>query len=147
MIEKLLKALKDNFDLAEGMGRLDQLLKKLQPVEAPKKLSIKTANSTHLIPLQEILYFQSEHKYTNVITESRSFVVDESLVSLEQKLEPDQFLKIHRSAIVNVEQISEIRKSASNKTCIVLNDDASTQLPVGRSYLESVKQLCKNLVH
>lgn len=84
------------------------------------------------IPYQTILYFSSCNQYSEVVTQHGSYKQFRSLKSILPKL-PTQFIRCHRTAIVNMHYIRSITKKE-----ILLSSDIT--LPVSKTYLESVKQ-------
>ena len=66
----------------------------------------------------------------------RRHLIRESLASLELRLDQSLFVRVHRSAIVNLAQVREVRAAASGEPAIVLRDGSS--LPVSRRRREAV---------
>ncbi len=89
----------------------------------------------------EILYFHADNKYTAVHTSNREFLIDKPLVDLERRLNPKDFIRIHRATIVNVVWISEIRRAFDGKLKVLLSDTKVTELLVSRLYADALKDL------
>jgi DNA-binding LytR/AlgR family response regulator len=91
---------------------LDQLASR-QPLPAPQRLRwlrVGHADTTRLIDVDDVLYFQSDSKYTTVVTEQREDVVRMTIKELEDGLDPEQFWRVHRGVIVNARAVVEARK-------------------------------------
>ena len=91
---------------------LDQLASR-QPLQAPPRLRwlrVGHADTTRLIDVDDVLYFQSDSKYTTVVTEQREDVVRMTIKELEDGLDPEQFWRVHRGVIVNARAVVEARK-------------------------------------
>ncbi len=71
------------------------------------KITVKTGSNIHLIPLQELMYIQAEGDYVVLHTATARYIKEETMKHLESQL-PPSFLRVHRSCIVNTENISRI---------------------------------------
>lgn len=80
----------------------------------------------HKLKLDEILYIKSELDYISIVTEKEQLLVLDSLSSWEEKLTSHNFIRVHRSYIVNSEQINKISNSK-----ITLK---SIEIPIGITY-------------
>jgi two-component system, LytTR family, response regulator len=105
------------------------------------RLACRVGDRTTLLKIGEILYFQSDNKYTSVYTANREYLIDTPLVALERELNPRDFVRIHRSALVNVSWIAEIRRSFNGKMTVVLRDAVGRELQASRSYVDNLKGL------
>ena len=91
---------------------LDQLASR-QTIQTPPRLRwlrVGHADTTRLIDVDDVLYFQSDSKYTTVVTEQREDVVRMTIKELEDGLDPEQFWRVHRGVIVNARAVVEARK-------------------------------------
>lgn len=87
--------------------------------------------STRLIPIEEILFFQSQDKYTRVVTAGGETHIRRSLKDLYPELDPDIFWQVHRSAIVRVAAVRALlRRSDEYVLAIAGHDDL---IPVARA--------------
>lgn len=99
-----------------------------------KRLSVTLGDRTLLLPVQQIMYCSADHKYTKIhLADGREYIVDFSLTELEQKFDPETFVRIHRSTIVNLEYVREIQKNLG-RSVVVLQNSEKTRLDVGRTY-------------
>jgi len=119
---------------------LEQLLDSVNP-RYLTRLQCREGDRTVLLKIGEILYFQADHKYTSVHTLNREFLIDTSLIDLEHKLDPKEFLRIHRSTLVNISWIAAIQRSDDGKNAVLLKDAKSTELPVSRMYMDKLRNL------
>ncbi|RFP12889.1 MULTISPECIES: LytTR family DNA-binding domain-containing protein [unclassified Duganella] len=80
------------------------------PAAAPymKWIKASVANTVRLVMVSDVLYFQSEDKYTRVVTAAGDALIRLPLKSLVAQLDPSQFAQIHRGAIVNYQAIDHI---------------------------------------
>lgn len=95
------------------IGRLlDQLINRASE-PAPQRLRwlrVGHADTTRLVDVDDVLYFQSDSKYTTLVTAQREDVVRMTIKQLEDGLDPAQFWRVHRSVIVNARAVVEARK-------------------------------------
>ena len=98
-------------------------------------LNIKIGNKRKLIPVEEIVWLEADDYCVNVHTEDKpSYSMRSSLKSLEDKLK-NNFLRVHRKAIVNMNMVKELDLS-TNPSLILKND---IKIPVSKSNLKEVK--------
>jgi DNA-binding LytR/AlgR family response regulator len=93
--------------------RLAELLVRLTTHNTPEWLQwlrVGHGDTTRLIAVDDVLYFQSDTKYTTVVTTEREQVVRMSITQLEDQLDPQHFWRVHRAIIVNVRAIIEAKR-------------------------------------
>lgn len=105
------------------------------------RVSCRIGDRTVLVKIGEVLYFQADHKYTSVQVASGEYLIDVPLIELEQRLNPRDFVRIHRSTLVNVAWIAEIRRSYDGRQRVVLRDSKNTELVASRSYADNLRNL------
>jgi two-component system LytT family response regulator len=104
-----------------------------QPLAQPdivQRLVIATNGGHLIIDVGEVEWIEAEDYYAAIHTGRRRHLIRESLTSLEARLDPSQFVRIHRSALVNLAHAREIRSPLIGQTALVLRD--GTQLPLSR---------------
>jgi DNA-binding LytR/AlgR family response regulator len=93
-----------------------------------------------MIPVQEVLFFVSDEKYTRVQTEKFEALIRKPIKELVDELDPDVFWQIHRSTLVNVHKIAGVVNDERGHK-IVSVQGHSEKLEVSRSYLHLFKQM------
>jgi two-component system LytT family response regulator len=106
-----------------------------------QRLQVKQSDRILLVNMDEVIRFQSEEKYTTAYTTTTQYVIDQTLVELEKRLDPNQFVRVHRAHLVAIDYIAEIRKNEAGRLCIVLRDKNRTQITVSRNFVKTVKSL------
>jgi len=101
--------------------------------EHPRRLVIGANGSDLLLDMAEVVWIEADDYYAAIHARGRRHLLRESLASLESRLDERRFVRVHRSAIVNLEQVREI-----GETTIVLRD--GTQLPLSRRRREQVAE-------
>lgn len=100
------------------------------------KVVVKRGMKNTLIPIEDVLWFKSENHYSYVCTKEFEYIFNEPLKDLVDKLNPDQFIQVHRNAIVNAKYIKDIIQGDNMK--IVLETGA--EIPVSRSNKKVIKE-------
>ena len=93
-----------------------------------------------LIPVTQVAYLRSDEKYTLVAWEGGEALIRKTIRELAAELDPGRFVQVHRSVIVNLEQVSEVLRGPNETADIRLRGRAET-LPVSRSYLHLFRQM------
>lgn len=137
-LDKTIKKLKQT-DLASVPMHIEELLRHMQPKRSVKTLTVKLGDKILLIKLTDIVYVQAEDKYVFLHTaDGKKHLTDFTLATLEEKL-PDEFIRIHRSEMINTEYIKEIRKGFNGALVFVLNNAEETRLTSSRSNSEVLR--------
>lgn len=115
------------------------LLHRTQPVSV--SLAVKKADKIILLNHEDMTYFKAEDKYVRIFTKNgKDHLCEKSLAKLEQVL-PDNFIRVHRSFIVNRNHISEVRKYFKGKLILQLRDKEQTTITTGEKYSSIVKSI------
>jgi two-component system LytT family response regulator len=114
---------------AGDAGTVRELARDLGP--RPERLLVRERGRLVPIAVADIFWVEADGDYVRIHTAGRSYLVSRTLSQLEERLDPEQFLRIHRSAIVRCGQIREVRPEGSSRYRLVLED--GTELPVSRS--------------
>ena len=105
-----------------------------------QRLGFKSSGRVFFLPTDKIEWIEAEGKYVRLHFESKSPLLREPISTMESQLDPDKFLRIHRSYIVNIDCIRELQPLFNQKYLVVLRD--GTELPLsdsGRRKLEDRK--------
>ena len=120
-------------------GRL-QISALLESVKAQSKylerLIIKADGRISFLSAREINWIEADDKYVHLHTAKGSRMVRQTLTAMESQLDPGKFLRIHRSAVVNVERIKELEPTFNGEHVVLLDD--GTKLTLSRSYRQKL---------
>jgi DNA-binding LytR/AlgR family response regulator len=122
---------------------LKQLNSHLALPPAPPALQwIRAAqgSETRLIPIEDVVYFQSNDKYTSVFTAEGESLIRTSMRELREQLDSALFWQIHRSTIVAAKYITATKHDFRGRLILKLKG-RTEQLVVSRNYLELFKQM------
>jgi two-component system LytT family response regulator len=104
-----------------------------------KRFAIKTADKIYFVHIDEIDWIEAADYYVILHTGKKTHLIRETLTALESKLDPRVFMRIHRSTIVNISRIKELKQHYQGEYVVVLND--ATNLRLSRSYRDSLTLL------
>jgi DNA-binding LytR/AlgR family response regulator len=103
-------------------------------------IKASVGSNVRLIPVEEILFFQSDEKYTRVVTADGEALIRKPIRELLAELDPARFWQIHRATIVNVDRIASVRRGLKDQAEISLRDRPET-LVVSRAFTHLFKQM------
>src|SRR5688572_20783542 len=92
------------------------------------RLLIRESGTVSFIPLEEVDWIEAADYYARVHAGKKTQLVRYTMNDLEKQLDPQQFVRVHRSAIVNVSRVKEIRVAHQNHHAILLSSGASVPL-------------------
>jgi DNA-binding LytR/AlgR family response regulator len=116
---------------------LQQLSAQMNPGSATPRLQWIQASvgaSIQMIPVDEVLFFISDEKYTRVQTATVEALIRKPIKELVDELDPNQFWQIHRSTLVNVKAIAGVSRDFRGRQIVAVKGHKE-QLEVSRSYL------------
>jgi len=143
-IKRLQKQIADSSplpaDIAETLERFMATLKNREIPGFLKWIKVRHEDDVRLIAVDEVCYFKAADKYTLVRTLENESLIKKSIQQLDAELDPDQFWRIHRGSIINVNRISGVHRSFAGRFIVKLKDLPET-LTVSRSYGHLFKQM------
>lgn len=120
-------------DAADVEERVRRLLASLPGRPAAlAQLLVKESERTVIVPTEEIQRLAAADNYVEVFTPAKKYLVRETLTSLASQLDPERFLRVHRSQVVRVDFIREIRSGFHGDFQLVLKD--GTELNLSRRF-------------
>ncbi|HEX7631442.1 MAG TPA: LytTR family DNA-binding domain-containing protein [Lacunisphaera sp.] len=134
------------------LGYMQQITKGLPvPAAAPAspvaesadRVVIKTGSDIHFIRAADIIWVESQADFIKVHTTGPAQLVRETLQSLEERLDPTRFLRIHRSSLVNLEHVRKVTPALYGDYTVLMSDD--TKLRLSRKNRGKLKQLITRL--
>ncbi|PYQ27967.1 MAG: DNA-binding response regulator [Acidobacteria bacterium] len=108
------------------------------PSRHRERFAVRVRGQVILIKAETIQWIGAEGNYARLYTGAESFLIRDSLQKLESQLDPNIFVRVHRSGIVNIEKVKKLVTAEDGGFSIVLQNDASVSLgPSYRDRLES----------
>lgn len=99
--------------------------------ERPFRIVVKDGARVHVIPVAKLDYVEAQDDYVALHSEGKSYLKQQPISEIEALLDPAAFVRIHRSAIVNLERVARIEPYAKDSRIAILQDGA--RLPVSRT--------------
>ena len=106
-----------------------------------QRMLVKAENRMIFVRSSDITWFGAEGNYIRVHVGRQAYVVRDTMANLESKLDPAQFLRIHRSTIVNIDHVKEMHMWFAGDYMVVLQD--GTELKLSRGYREKMEERLK----
>ncbi len=104
----------------------------------PEKILVQTGNRLITVAVSDILRIEAEGDYATLVTAKTHHLSNYGISALEAKLDPRQFIRVHRSDIINLHYVREIQKYPSSYDVILHNGDV---VRVSRSYMDKIREL------
>ncbi len=144
-LEKTVKRLKERLASPQSAPNLAEVIDKVARAleNSPNHLQwIKAQHKdgVRLIPVGDVYYFRATDKYTVVRTRDGEHLIRKTIKELENELDPDQFWRVHRAAIVNARAIHAVDHSLSGGYTVKFRD-IQDRLAVSRAYTHLFKQM------
>ncbi|WP_353399237.1 LytR/AlgR family response regulator transcription factor [Duganella hordei] len=110
------------------------------PVPSLQWIRASQGDQTRLISIDEVIYFQSNDKYTSVFLADGESLIRTPISKLREQLDEQQFWQIHRSVIVAAKHVSGTRQDFRGRLMVQLKDRPE-QLVVSRNYVDLFRQM------
>ncbi|HZQ43589.1 MAG TPA: LytTR family DNA-binding domain-containing protein [Acidobacteriaceae bacterium] len=104
-----------------------------------KRIVFKSRGRIIFLPVSQIRWIGAEENYVRISTDNETHLLRETMARIEEKLDPQTFLRIHRSSIVNLQFVKEVRTEASGDSSVVLLN--GQRLVMSRSYRARINEL------
>jgi two-component system LytT family response regulator len=101
------------------------------------RFAVRRGDRQVLVGVEQIRWIESEDYYVRLHLAGANHLLRTSLAALEERLDPERFQRVHRTAIVRRDAVREVRTLASGIRMLVLDD--GSELPVARSRLREVE--------
>jgi len=120
---------------------VDELLVRMNARKPMTSITVTLGDRIVLIKPQDILYLHAEDKYVSIYAaDGQRHLISKSLSGMEAKL-PDQFVRVHRAFIINIDHVAEITKGFNGKLLFKMANKEQTRISTGYSYTQSVREL------
>ena len=107
-----------------------------------ERLVIKNGGRVFFMHVQDIYCIEAEGNYVRVYDNQKGYLLRETISSLEEQLDPKQFLRIHRSAIVKIDRIKEMQPWFHGEYRIIMEN--GKQLALSRNYRANLQEAVGN---
>ncbi|MCC5886580.1 MAG: response regulator transcription factor [Gammaproteobacteria bacterium] len=142
-LERLQRSLQSRRDVQVPAALLEALRAELEaqtkPVR-PRFLRVQTGREVHLLPVEEVVCFRADAKYTSVHTADREFLMRTPLKELEAELDPEMFWRVHRGTIVSARHVRRAWRDLGGRWHLTL-DGLADEVRVSARYAERFRLL------
>lgn len=130
-IEKYLaQANESQLEEREGLNQL---------AEKSSRLVVRVKNEIKIIPIHEVTYFEAEDDYISIHTSGAKYLKKITMKSLVEVMDPGKFARVHRSFLVNLNQITQIEPFERDSYILKMRD--GTQVPVSKTGYSRLRQV------
>lgn len=137
---RILSGSSDPAALTALLEQLSKVLPQRAIAEPMVWLTASTGKESRLIMIEDVLYFQSDSKYTTVVTAEGESLLRTPLRDLINRLDSNQFKQIHRATVVNMKAVAAITRDESGRGMIKLKGRPET-LAVSLTYMPLFKNM------
>jgi len=112
------------------------------PSRYASRIVFKSKGRIVFLPLSDIRWISAEENYVRIRTATETHLLRETMARLQEKLDPEVFLRIHRSSIVNLQFVKEVRTEPDGEYSVVLLN--GEKVSMSRSYRARITDLLTN---
>ena len=122
----------------------DELRSRLQALLAerttyPDRLEVKSSGRVRILKIDEIDWIDAAGNYVKIHAGGETLTLRETMGGIEQRLDPRLFMRIHRSTVVSIRRIRELRQQQHGDYVVVL--EGGQRLTLSRSYRDKMQEL------
>jgi two-component system, LytTR family, response regulator len=137
-LDRITGRLQDSSDRMES--RILRVLEELPGMRRyTNRLPIEVGDHLRFLSTAEIIWIEAKGKHSLVHTDETTYVLREGLADVAARLDPTEFLRVHRSSIVRIDQIQQVHRWFRGDYNLVLAD--GTRLTSGTTYRRAIQQL------
>jgi two-component system, LytTR family, response regulator len=103
------------------------------------RIVFKSRGRILFLPVADIRWIGAEENYVRICTREESHLLRQTMTNLEGKLDPAKFARVHRSAIVNLQYVKEVRRESRGDYAVVLVN--GQKVPMSRSHHSRILQV------
>ena len=123
---------------SEKKSSVENLLQhRERTAEILDRIVVKTGNKVHVIPVEKIHYLEAQDDYVMIYTDSERHLKQKTMKFFEAHLDPSAFIRVHRSYIVRIDQISQLEQFGKESYLVIIKN--GTKLPVSKSGYKKIK--------
>ncbi|MFN8058665.1 MAG: LytTR family DNA-binding domain-containing protein [Vicinamibacterales bacterium] len=143
--ERLARAVARLVEVAAPAGgvdaRLDRLLEAVERTRPIlRRLPVRQGARITLVDVAQAVCFRAEDKYTTLYTPDAEHVLDRTIDELDRTLDPDVFLRVHRSTIVNVNFVRELTAVDGGRFVVTMADARTTRIQASRAGARTLRE-------
>lgn len=121
----------------QKLGNLTESLL-MEKTEYPARVLVQQNKKLITIAVDDIQWVEAYGDYSKLHVEQQVYLSNFGISELEQKLDPQKFLRVHRSSIINLDKVKELNKYGKSYDVTMLNNEV---VRVSRGYMEALKKI------
>lgn len=110
----------------------------VEPVERPERFLVRKLGKEFLIAAREIEWLQASGNYVNLHVRGRDYPLRATMAGIEERLDPQRFVRVHRSYLVNLDYLVEIEPLETGDARLTLRDGAT--VPCSRRFRNQLRE-------
>jgi two-component system, LytTR family, response regulator len=143
-MKKVIDRIEQNYqskvtEVLESLVKLYSNANQKQGVSYPERILVKVNSRLFFVNTSDIYWLEGSGDYVKIHLENVTYMINDSLTNLENTLNPKTFVRVHRSSIVNVNQISEFKGWTNSEYILILKNNQEVKL--SRTYKEKINVL------
>jgi two-component system, LytTR family, response regulator len=128
---------------AETGERLTSLLNRIPRVKYLDRIVVKNKGRVVFLAADDIQYLQAEGNYVRIVAQGQSYLLRGTISDFDRKLDPLNFVRVHRSSIINLREVREMKTGAEEGGYVLTMSDGE-QVKVGRAFRSRLTELVEN---
>lgn len=125
-----------NTETNKAEGLTSSLL--MESTNYPARILVQSQNKLVTVALEDVIRIEAFGDYSKLITEDKTYLSNYGISTLEEKLDPSIFIRVHRSSIINLNRVKELNKYTKSYDVVMQNNDV---VRVSRGYMDNIKKL------
>jgi two-component system LytT family response regulator len=121
-----------------GNENVDKLIEDQQP-EVLERVVVKDGPKITILPVETLKWLEAQDDYVKLHSEGGKFMKKKTMRFFEDHLDPNMFIRIHRSSIININHIKQMELYEKDSYRVILKDE--TKLPVSKTGLKKLKEI------
>jgi two-component system, LytTR family, response regulator len=138
-LERAKREIRRELPAGEIEEKLRRLLAEIKPAKYLKRIPVKQKDGTTLVLTDDIDWIAAAGHYLELHLGNKTYLIREKISEFETKLDPENFVRIHRSIIINIDRIKSLHPLFNGDQLVVLQD--GTELNLSRTYNEKLMSL------
>jgi two-component system LytT family response regulator len=110
----------------------------MESANYPAKILVQSQNKLVTVAIEDVIRIEAFGDYSKLVTEDKTYLSNYGISTLEEKLNPSIFIRVHRSSIINLNKVKELNKYTKSYDVVMQNEDV---VRVSRGYMDNIKKL------
>ncbi len=136
--ERFQKAVQKFLQQQSHESNMELLNTASQSPQQQDRIVIKDNSTIRIIPVSQVLYIEAADDYIRIVTSEGQWLKNKTMAAMEQQLPSQQFVRIHRSYLVNVQEITKLYPMEKDSYTAILKN--SKQLPVSKTGYQKLRE-------